>query len=59
VTQIHEKKLDLPMEEQDQHPIEFLSGEFKGAQQTMDSTREKIFCLFLHSNQGGLPFSKS
>jgi RNase H-like domain found in reverse transcriptase len=32
VTQIHEEQLDLPMEEQDHQPLEFLSGEFKGAQ---------------------------
>jgi hypothetical protein len=32
VTQIHEGQLDLSMEEQDQQPLAFLSGEFKGAQ---------------------------
>jgi RNase H-like domain found in reverse transcriptase len=32
VTQIDEKQLDLPMEEQDHQPLAFLSGEFKGAQ---------------------------
>jgi hypothetical protein len=32
VTQLHEEQLDLPMEEQDQQPLAFLSGEFKGAQ---------------------------
>jgi RNase H-like domain found in reverse transcriptase len=32
VTQIHEKQLDLPMEEQDHQPLAFFSGEFKGAQ---------------------------
>jgi hypothetical protein len=31
-TQIHEKQLDLPMEEHDHKPLAFLSGEFKGAQ---------------------------
>jgi RNase H-like domain found in reverse transcriptase len=32
VTQIDEKQLDPPMEEQDHQPLVFLSGEFKGAQ---------------------------
>jgi Reverse transcriptase (RNA-dependent DNA polymerase)/RNase H-like domain found in reverse transcriptase len=32
VTQIDEKQLDLPMEEQDHQPLAFFSGEFKGAQ---------------------------
>jgi RNase H-like domain found in reverse transcriptase len=32
VTQIHEEKLGLPMEEQDNQPLALLSGEFKGAQ---------------------------
>jgi hypothetical protein len=32
VTQIDEEQLDLPLEEQDRHPLAFLSGEFKGAQ---------------------------
>jgi RNase H-like domain found in reverse transcriptase len=32
VTQIDEKQLGLPMEEQDHQPLAFLSGEFKGAQ---------------------------
>jgi RNase H-like domain found in reverse transcriptase len=31
VTQIHEKQLDNPMEEQVHRPLAFLSGEFKGA----------------------------
>jgi hypothetical protein len=43
VTQTHEKQLDLPMEEQDHQPLAFFSGEFKGAQQAMDSTRAEIF----------------
>jgi RNase H-like domain found in reverse transcriptase len=32
VIQIDEEQLDLPMEEQDHQPLEFLSGELKGAQ---------------------------
>jgi hypothetical protein len=32
VTQIDEEQLELPMEEQDHQPLDFLSGEFKGAQ---------------------------
>jgi hypothetical protein len=32
VTQIHEKQLDLPIEEQDHQPLAFLSGEVKGTQ---------------------------
>jgi RNase H-like domain found in reverse transcriptase len=32
VTQIDEDQLDLPMEEQDNQPLAFLSDEFKGAQ---------------------------
>jgi RNase H-like domain found in reverse transcriptase len=32
VTQIDEKQLDLPMEEQDHQLLAFLLGEFKGAQ---------------------------
>jgi RNase H-like domain found in reverse transcriptase len=32
VTKIHEKQLDLPMEEQDHQPLAFLSGGFKGGQ---------------------------
>jgi RNase H-like domain found in reverse transcriptase len=32
VTQIDEEQLDLPVEEQDHQPLEFFSGEFKGAQ---------------------------
>jgi RNase H-like domain found in reverse transcriptase len=32
VIQIHEKQLDLPMEEQDHQPLAFFSGEFRGAQ---------------------------
>jgi RNase H-like domain found in reverse transcriptase len=31
VTQIDEKQMDLPMEEQDHQPLAFLSGEFQGA----------------------------
>jgi RNase H-like domain found in reverse transcriptase len=32
VTQIDEKQLDIPMEEQDHQPLAFLSGEFQGTQ---------------------------
>jgi hypothetical protein len=44
VTHIHEKQLDLPMEEQDHKPLAFLSGEFKGAQHRWTVT-EKDFSL--------------
>jgi hypothetical protein len=32
VMQIHEEKLDLPMEEQEHQPLAIFSGEFKGVQ---------------------------
>jgi hypothetical protein len=32
MTQIDEEQLKLPMEQQNHQPLEFLSGEFKGAQ---------------------------
>jgi hypothetical protein len=52
VTQLDEKQLDLPMEEQDLQPLALLSGEFKGAQLKMDSTRERRFRYCRHSDQG-------
>jgi hypothetical protein len=60
VTQIHEKQLDIPMEEQDHQPLAFLSGELKKSRATtMDSTREGRFLHRRHSDQGGLPVAKS
>jgi RNase H-like domain found in reverse transcriptase len=32
VAQVDESQLDLPMEDQDQQPLAFVSGELKGAQ---------------------------
>jgi hypothetical protein len=45
VTQIHEEQLNLPMEEQDHQPLEFLSGEFKGAQQQWTEPEMKGFAI--------------
>jgi RNase H-like domain found in reverse transcriptase len=45
VTQIHEEQLDLPMEEQDHHPLEFLSGVFKGAQLRWTVTEKECFAI--------------
>jgi hypothetical protein len=53
VTQIHEEQLDIPMEEQDQQPLAFLSG-VQGRATTMDSTREGRFRHRRHSDQDGL-----
>jgi hypothetical protein len=45
VTQIDEKQLDLPMEEQDHQPLAFLSGEFKGAQQRWTVPKKECFVI--------------
>jgi RNase H-like domain found in reverse transcriptase len=46
MTQIHEEKPDIPMEEQDNQPLAFLSGEFKDSQQRCNVTEKKGFALF-------------
>jgi hypothetical protein len=45
VTQIHEKQLDIPMEEQDRQPPAFLSGEFKGAQLRLTVPEKEGFAI--------------
>jgi RNase H-like domain found in reverse transcriptase len=44
--QIHEEQLDLPMKEQDQRPLTFLSGELKGAQQRWTVPEKECFAIF-------------
>jgi hypothetical protein len=46
VTQIDEEQLYLPMEEQDHHPLAFLSGEFKGAQPRWTVSEKEGFAIF-------------
>jgi RNase H-like domain found in reverse transcriptase len=58
VTQIDEEQLDPRMEDQDHQPPAFLSGEFKGAQLRWYQ-RRKVSLFRRHSDQGGIPFSKS
>jgi hypothetical protein len=45
VTQIHEKQLNIPVQEQDHQPLAFLSGEFKGAQQRWTAPEKEIFAI--------------
>jgi RNase H-like domain found in reverse transcriptase len=45
VTQIDEEPLDLPMQEQDDQPLAFLSGEFKGAQLRWTVPEKKAFSI--------------
>jgi RNase H-like domain found in reverse transcriptase len=45
VTQIHEKQPDLSIEEQDQQPLGFLSGEFKGAQKRWTIPEQEGFAI--------------
>jgi RNase H-like domain found in reverse transcriptase len=59
MTQIDEEQLDLPMEEQDDLPLVFLSGEFKGAQLRWTVPEKKCFRYYRHSDQGGLHIAKS
>jgi RNase H-like domain found in reverse transcriptase len=45
VTQVDEKQLDPTMEEQDHQPLEFLSGEFKGAQLRWTVPEKESFAI--------------
>jgi RNase H-like domain found in reverse transcriptase len=46
VAQIHEQQLDLPVEEQDHHPLAILSGEVKGAQLRWTVPEKEDFAIF-------------